>query len=260
MKINVVFNKHIENYKESLSQIETALINSKAEFRSFELDSMENWGDFTLVIGGDGTLLRVARFYSEWKIPVLGINLGRLGFLSQGAIVEISSIIEAILVGNYCTEERLMLTSLDKIALNDFVIKGCNSSRTSKFYLEINDMEVCDYIADGIIISTPTGSTAYGLSAGGPILHPTLDAITVVPICPHTLNARPLVVPAGETISVKTADKLLSVSIDGYETENCVEKISIKVSTQKAVLAFLKKDNFYTVLKEKLNWGISEAR
>ena len=260
MKINVIFNKHIENYKESLSEIETALINSKAEFRSFELDSMENWGDFTLVIGGDGTLLRVARFYSEWKIPVLGINLGRLGFLSQGAIVEISSIIEAILVGNYCTEERLMLRSLDKIALNDFVIKGCNSSRTSKFYLEINDKEVCDYIADGIIISTPTGSTAYGLSAGGPILHPTLDAITVVPICPHTLNARPLVVPAGEVISVKTADKLLSVSIDGYETENCVEKISIKISTQKAVLAFLKKDNFYTVLKEKLNWGISEAR
>ena len=131
MKINVVFNKHIENYKESLSEIETALINSKAEFRSFELDSMENWGNFTLVIGGDGTLLRVARFYSEWKIPVLGINLGRLGFLSQGSIIEISSIIEEILAGNYCTEERLMLTSLDKIALNDFVIKGCNSSRTS---------------------------------------------------------------------------------------------------------------------------------
>ena len=104
MKINVVFNKHIENYKESLSEIETALINSKAEFRSFELDSMENWGDFTLVVGGDGTLLRVARFYSEWKIPVLGINLGRLGFLSQGSIIEISSIIEAILAGNYCTE------------------------------------------------------------------------------------------------------------------------------------------------------------
>ena len=260
MKINVVFNKHIENYSEVLSSIESALIKLKTEFKTFELDSMENWGDFTIIIGGDGTLLRAARFYSEWKIPVLGINLGRLGFLSQGVYGEINSIIEAIVNKEYYTEERLMLSSINKLALNDVVIKGCEKSRTSKFYLEINDKEVCNYIADGLIVATPTGSTAYGLSAGGPVVNPALDAIVVVPICPHTLNARPLVIPANEKIAVKTADKLLTVSIDGYETEKCVEKVVVETAEKKAVLAFLKKDNFYTVLKDKLNWGINEAR
>ena len=259
MKINVIFNEYINNYKEVLETIEIKLLKKKIEFKTFKLDSMENYGDFTFVIGGDGTLLRAARFYSEWKIPVLGINTGRLGFLSQGTKEEIDSILDSIIINDYHTEERLMLTSIDKIALNDFVIKGCDISRTSKFYLEINDKEVCNYVADGLIISTPTGSTAYGLSAGGPVIHPTLDAVVIVPICPHTLNARPLVVPANEKITIKTTDRLLSVAIDGYETEQCVDKITIEASKQKAVLAFLNKNNFYSVLKNKLHWGISEA-
>lgn len=260
MKFNVVFNKYISDYKDVLYQIEEILISKKIEFKTFELDQMENFGDFTIVIGGDGTLLRTARFYSEWQIPVLGINLGRLGFLSQGSDIEIASIIQSILDKDYYTEKRLMLNSIDKIALNDFVIKGCEQSRTSKFYLEINNNEICNYVADGLIIATPTGSTAYGLSAGGPVVHPTLDAIIIVPICPHTLNARPLVIPANETLTVKTADKLLSVSIDGYETEKCVEKITINSSDKKAVLAFLNKENYYTILRDKLNWGISKAQ
>ena len=259
MKINVVFNKYINNYKDVLESIEAELVQKSIDYKSFELDSMKNFGDFTIVIGGDGTLLRAARFYSEWKTPVLGINTGRLGFLSQGVNEEINSILDSIINNEYHIEERLMLTSIDKIALNDFVIKGCEQTRTSKFYLEINDKEVCNYVADGLIISTPTGSTAYGLSAGGPVVHPTLDAIVIVPICPHTLNARPLVVPASEKISIKTADRLLSVAIDGYETEQCVDKITIEASKQKAVLAFLNKNNFYSVLKNKLHWGISEA-
>ena len=255
MKINVVYNKHIENYSEALSELENILISKKVEFKSFELDKMENFGDFTIVIGGDGTLLKTARFYSEWQIPVLGINLGRLGYLSQqNSIIDV---IDSILNKDYHVEERMMLSSINKLALNDFVIKGCDVSRTSKFYLEINGKEVCDYIADGIIISTPTGSTAYGLSAGGPVVYPTMEAITIVPICPHTLNSRPLVVPSTEEITVKTGDKLLSVSIDGFETTECVEKITIKTAPQKAVLAFLDKGRFYTVLRNKLHWGTS---
>ena len=255
MKINVVYNKNISNFSEVLAEVETALINNKADFKTFELDSMENFGDFTIVIGGDGTILKAARFYSEWNTPVLGINMGRLGFLSQHEAI--NNVVENIIASNYFTEERMMLASIDKLALNDFVIKGCDSSRTSKFYLEINGKEVCDYIADGLIISTPTGSTAYGLSAGGPVVYPTMEAISIVPICPHTLNARPLVVPANEIITVKTADKLLSVSIDGFETTECVEKITIKTAPKKAVLAFLNKGRFYNVLRNKLHWGIS---
>ena len=257
MKINLIYNENISNYTNILTELENALLEKEVDFQIFELESMENYGDFTIVIGGDGTLLRVARFYSEWKTPVLGINLGRLGFLSQEINKNINIFLDAILKGDYYTEERLMLTSINKLALNDFVIKGCNASRTSKFYLEINNKEVCDYIADGLIISTPTGSTAYGLSAGGPIIYPTLDAITIVPICPHTLNARPLVVPSKESLVIKTSDNLLSVSIDGYDTDNCVDKICIQAANKKAVLAFLNKNNFYSVLRNKLHWGLA---
>ena len=175
-------------------------------------------------------------------------------------VEEIDDVVSKVLDGKYSTEERLMLESENALALNDFVIKGCNTYRASKFYLEINGRFVCDYIADGLIISTPTGSTAYGLSAGGPVLYPTLDAIVIVPVCPHTLNARPLVVPKEEVITVKTGDKLLSVAIDGSETPDCIKQISIKTSANKALLAFLDNDSFYSVLRNKLHWGISPEK
>lgn len=257
MRINLIFNKYIPDYKKALETIEQALLFYNIDFKTFDLEMMEEYGDFTFVIGGDGTLLRAARFYAKSNIPVLGINVGRLGFLAQAGVDEINGVIESVLENRYTTEDRIMLQSGEYIALNDFVIKGCNPSRTSKFYLEINGKFVCDYIADGLIISTPTGSTAYGLSAGGPVLHPELDAIVIVPICPHTLNARPLVVPSSEHITVKTSDELLSVSIDGFVTTKCVEKTSVKIASEKAKLAFLKNNNFYSVLRSKLHWGIS---
>ncbi len=257
MKINLVFNKYIPEYKKSLNAVEKALLDYKTEFSTFELENMEQFGELTLVIGGDGTLLRAARFYAQYGIPVFGINVGRLGFLAQAGIDDINYVIECIRDNRYNVEDRIMLQSGEYTALNDFVIKGCNPSRTSKFFLEINGKFVCDYIADGLIVSTPTGSTAYGLSAGGPVLHPELDAVVIVPICPHTLNARPLVVPSKELITVKTSDDLLSVSIDGFVTTKCVEKTSVKISPNHAKLAFLNKNNFYAVLRNKLHWGIS---
>ena len=258
MKLNIIYNKTISDYKNILNQIEEMLINKGVDFQSFDIDNMQNFGEISLVIGGDGTLLKAAKFYSDFAVPVLGINIGRLGFLSQGS--NILDIIENVVNKNFSVEERLMLVSDNKIALNDFVIKGCNSSRTSKFYLEINGECVCDYIADGLIIATPTGSTAYGLSAGGPVIYPTMDAIVIVPICPHTLNARPLVVPSTEIITIKTSENLLAVSNDGFEAKTCVEKITIKACETKALLAFLKAGEFYKVLRDKLHWGISEAK
>ena len=258
MKINVVYNKNIFGFKDVLSNVEELLIKNKVEFQSFDIDNLKMFGEISLVIGGDGTLLKAARFYSEVNVPVLGINIGRLGFLSQAGSVR--EVVEAVINKKYFVEERLMLTALEKLALNDFVIKGCDPSRTSKFYLQINGKDACDYIADGLIISTPTGSTAYGLSAGGPVLYPTTDVISIVPICPHTLYARPIVVPTGEEITVRTGDKLLSVAIDGFDTTKCVEKILIKTAKNKALLAFLKEEQFYSVLRDKLHWGISETR
>ena len=257
MKINLIYNKEMADYSIALESIENVLIKYNIEFKSFELSKLENFGDFSFVIGGDGTLLNAARYYSQTQIPVLGINLGRLGYLAQTNVENIENDIEKFLNNQYKVEERLMLKSGDFLALNDFTIKGCNPSRTSKFYLEINDKFVCDYIADGLIISTPTGSTAYGLSAGGPVLHPTLNAIVIVPICPHTLNARPLVVPDNEVIKVKTSDELLSVAIDGFVSEQFVSNITIKVAEKKAKLAFLNDNSFYSVLRNKLHWGVS---
>ena len=255
MKFNVVYNNQISAWENVLKKLKSVLEVKNADFKLFDIDNLQIYGDFTFVIGGDGTLLKAARFYSA--SPVLGINLGRLGFLSQAGIDEIEQVVDKVLENKFSTEERLMLESDNKFALNDFVIKGCMPSRTSKFFLEINGKFVCDYIADGLIISTPTGSTAYGLSAGGPVLYPTLEALVIVPICPHTLNVRPLVVPVGETITVKTTDRLLSVAIDGFETTECVKQISIKTSNKKAKLAFLNDDGFYSVLRNKLHWGVS---
>ena len=247
MKINVVYNNKIAGYSSILEVLENTLLQKSVEFQTFDIDNMKNFGGFTFVIGGDGTLLKAARFYAAAKTPVLGINLGRLGFLSQAGIEEIDDVVSKVLDGKYSTEERLMLESENALALNDFVIKGCNTYRASKFYLEINGRFVCDYIADG-------------LSAGGPVLYPTLDAIVIVPVCPHTLNARPLVVPKEEVITVKTGDKLLSVAIDGSETPECIKQISIKTSANKALLAFLNDDSYYSVLRNKLHWGISPEK
>lgn len=220
---------------------------------------------FAIVLGGDGTILKTSRFYAPHKVPVLGINLGRLGFLSQAKSSQVNEAVEHILNGAFKIEERMMLTGMDdKLrALNDIVIKGDGFSRTSRLYVHINDNIVCDYLADGIIVSTPTGSTAYTLSAGGPILSPVLEAIVIVPICPHTMNARPIVIPSDEVIKVTSSQNkpLLTISADGQETfpisKN--DEIEIKKSKYKArlVLLNLEKNAFYSVLKEKLHWGLS---
>ena len=257
MKLNIVFNKLIPNYEISLNEVKKVLESQSIEYKAFELSSLDNFGDLTFVLGGDGTLLRGARYYSKSDIPVLGINLGRLGFLAQAGINDFNVVLEKVLNKEFHIEDRLMLMSDNNIAINDFVIKGCTHYRTSKIYLEINGNFVCDYIADGLIISTPTGSTAYGLSAGGPIVSPELDAITVVPICPHTLTARPLVIPAGETITVTAVDKPFSIAADGFDTGKCVNKITVKSADYKAKLAFLNNESFYEVLRNKLNWGVS---
>ena len=154
MKINLIYNKFIPDYKKSLEIIEKALISYNVDFRTFNLDKMEDYGELTLVIGGDGTLLRAAKFYSAYGVPVMGINVGRLGFLAQAGVEDINCVIESLTEGKYKTEDRLMLKSGKYTALNDFVIKGCIQGRTSRFYLKINDKFVCDYIADGLIISS----------------------------------------------------------------------------------------------------------
>ena len=259
-RFGIVYNPIVKDSSEVLYALENLLKSKNLEFKTLTIDSMKIDVDFVFVIGGDGTLLKTARFYSKDSIPVFGINLGRLGFLSQTKASELLSSIEDVLNNKFKVEDRLMLVSNQGImALNDFVIKGASTSRTSRFYLGINGKFVCDYLADGLIISTPTGSTAYGLSAGGPVLTPRLDAIAIVPICPHTLTARPLVIPADEKLVISTCDACTHfvVIADGQESFNVTSKIEIQKSEHSAKLALLEDNEFYSVLRHKLNWGVA---
>ena len=256
----IVYNPIVKNSSEVLLSLETLLESKKLQYRKFTIDSMQGGVDFVFVIGGDGTLLKTARFYAKEFTPVFGINLGRLGFLSQTKECDIEASVGKILAGKYKIEDRLMLISNDgAYALNDFVIKGTSASRTSRFYLSIDDKFVCDYLADGLIVSTPTGSTAYGLSAGGPVLSPSLNAITIVPICPHTLTARPLVIPSSEKITISTCDACTSFAVvaDGQDSYNVNSKIEIEKSKFSAKLALLDDNEFYSVIRNKLHWGVA---
>lgn len=259
-KIGIVYNPIVKNSSEVLESLEKLLIHKKINFEKFSIDSLKGGVDFVFVIGGDGTLLKTARFYAKEFTPVFGINLGRLGFLSQTKESELEKSVEQILGGQYKIEDRLMLISNDSaMALNDFVIKGASTSRTSRFYLSINGKFVCDYLADGLIVSTPTGSTAYGLSAGGPVLSPHLEAIAIIPICPHTLTARPLVIPADEKIVISTCDACTNfiVVADGQDAYSVSSKIEIERAKYNAKLALLNDNEFYSVLRNKLHWGIA---
>lgn len=261
-KYAIAYNKNVSHSVVIKDEISGILKKAGADFKSFDIDHMESGYDFVFVVGGDGTILKAARFYSKSSTPVFGVNLGRLGFLSQCTADDINDSITKILEGKYSVENRIMLEFGDYTALNDFVIKSSLSGRTSKFSLKINGKNVCDYLADGIIISTPTGSTAYGLSAGGPVIVPSLDVFVIVPICPHTLTARPLVVPDTEiiTICANEDSEGYFFSADGQEFLQVNSEINVSKSNNKVKLALLNGSEFYTVLRDKLHWGISPAK
>lgn len=259
-KLAIVYNSGVKNSLEVLAALESLLKDKGLVFESFTLGEMRAGADFVFVIGGDGTLLKAAKFFAVTQTPVFGINLGRLGFLAQSKENEIAESVEKMLRGEYKIEDRLMLQSNEGLfALNDFVIKGSSNFRTSRFCLSINDKFVCEYLADGLIISTPTGSTAYGLSAGGPVLAPSLDALVIVPICPHTLTARPLVVPSGEKLTISTCETCPNFTVisDGQSSYAATTEITIEKSSYCAKLALLDDDEFYSVLRDKLHWGIA---
>ncbi len=257
----ICYNHKIEHSIEVMSELKLALCKNGIRVDILDIDDLKSGYDFVFVIGGDGTILKAARFYAKTSTPIFGINLGRLGFLSQSSKENIKLSVERILNGEYRIENRIMLQSGEKIALNDFVVKGTATGRTSRFSLKINGRLVCDYLADGIIVTTPTGSTAYGLSAGGPVISPALNAFVIVPICPHTLTARPIVIPDDEIITI-CSDKDLTnyvASTDGQEFYEFVNQIEIKKSEYCAKLALLEGEEFYSVLRNKLHWGTSPA-
>jgi len=259
-QIGIIFNPEIKDSNAIAQKIASKIKNAK----SFSIDDLPQNIDLAIVIGGDGTFLKASRFYCEFDIPIIGFNVGRLGYLAQAHPEEADLVIEKLNSNDYKIENRLMLRALGQTALNDIVIKGPNCTRTATFDLFINGKCLCSYVADGLIISTPTGSTAYSLSAGGPIISPDVDCFLVIPICPHTLNTRPIIVPSKEKIKIlaKEKNEKLNVSFDGQVDLTVSGEISIEKNEKSAKLLILnrQKDKFYDILKEKLHWSIAPKK
>jgi NAD+ kinase len=224
--------------------------------------------DLVIVVGGDGTLLSIARF-APTSTPVLGINVGVLGFLAGLSRNEALSRIDEVLAGEFREERRLRLSVAVKggprparfQALNDAVLNKEALARISTFRVELDARPVVEFRADGVIVSTPTGSTAYNLSAGGPILHPQLPAVVITPICPHTLSQRPLVVPAETVIGLRILDSKTSggvyLTLDGQEGLPIRPEFSVEIRPASSAVTLLRppEADHFRNLAEKLNWG-----
>jgi NAD+ kinase len=226
--------------------------------------------DALLTFGGDGTLLRGARLLGGRRTCILGVNLGRVGFLTTGNLETLDQALDALVSGDYVTEQRQALSSSiltpggkvrsTQISLNDVTIHKGGIARVIRINVFIEGANVGPYSADGLVLATPTGSTAYNLSAGGPIVVPGVEAIIVTPICAHTLAVRPLVVPASYRILVEPisewADELL-VSFDGQTGTTLApgEGIRVERAEQPVCLVRLNHDGFFDRMRRKLHWG-----
>jgi len=225
--------------------------------------------DLAIVIGGDGTLLHVARRMAEMNIPIAGVNLGRLGFLTDIPQTNMLQEIDEVLAGNFETESRLMLSVqvcrnnqvlYQEHALNDVVIGRHSQEKLINWEAHINEQFVTSARSDGVILSTPTGSTAYALSAGGAIVHPGTDVISMVPVSPHTLSNRPITLPANSVVEItlnSRAKNAAHVSADGLIgcTLNGDEVIKITRSKHSADLVHTQSYNYFAMLRAKLGWG-----
>jgi NAD+ kinase len=223
--------------------------------------------DLIVVLGGDGTLLSVARDAGRRRVPILGVNLGTLGFLTEVSADEVFAALERVLEGRARIEARMRLeVRLESggspagpyLALNDAVISSAEMARMIHLDVRAGGLEVGPYHADGLIVSTPTGSTAYSLSAGGPILFPTMDAVVLTPICAHTLTNRPIVLPGSQRIDVTLmTDQDVMLTIDGQVGVHLREHDTVQVEKAAARVRLLRfpRTDFFTVLRTKLKWG-----
>lgn len=225
--------------------------------------------DLAIVVGGDGTLLAAARALADSDIRLLGINLGRLGFLADVRPDRMEACLDEVLGGEFVEEQRYMLDASvvrngaaveHCVALNDAVVHKWQFARLIEFEVHVDGVFVNRQRSDGIIVSTPTGSTAYALSGGGPILHPTLDAMVLVPICPHTLSNRPIVVGAASRVEIllHTAERSSAIlTCDGQTSQELVQYDRIVVSRKERRLHLIHPadHDHFAVLRTKLHWG-----
>ncbi len=237
--------------------------------RSYPRTAIAELVDFIMVLGGDGTLLSVTRLLEQRNLPILGVNLGSLGFLTETTTEELFAHLEKVLEGEYVLQDRVRLTTcvhhqgeplVQPLVLNDVVINKGALARILSLEIYVDDLYLTTYRADGLIVATPTGSTAYSMAAGGPILYPTLQGLILTPICPYTLGHRPIVLPHTAKIEVilQTPNEDVLVTLDGQigiqlhygdvvEIQQAAQPIRLMRTT--------KQDRYFHVLRTKLKWG-----
>ncbi len=246
--------------------VETGLYKNGA--RSCSKQEMARKADLIVVLGGDGTLLSVARLVERPNVPILGVNMGGLGFITEVAVDELETVLEETLDGHFTVEKRMTLAvhlyrkrnKPKKFrVLNDAVITKGASSRIIDLETYVGKEYLCTYRADGLIISTPTGSTAYSLAAGGPILYPSLGAILLCPICPHTLTNRPIVVSSKSTIRVtlRSAGDTVFLSPDGQQGMQLHDGDVVEVLDYGVPVSLIRMPSrsYFEILRDKLKWG-----
>lgn len=232
-------------------------------------EEIRDQAELVVVLGGDGTLISVARLFSGKEVPILGVNLGSLGFLTEITVEELYTRLEKCLEGNPRVSERMMLEvtlhregqESEKFhVLNDVVINKGALARIVDLETRVNRHFLTTYKADGLIVSTPTGSTGYSLSAGGPIIHPLMSCIAITPICPHTLTNRPIVIPDESIISITVTssfDEKVYLTLDGQVGLELREGDSIEVrkALKTTLLVMSRSRDYFEILRTKLKWG-----
>jgi len=262
---------HYEKIKNGLLKYNVELI---VETRSAKLlgcdsvsfEEMCERSDFLIALGGDGTLISLCRRSFSYEKPILGIYAGQLGFLTDIKSTEIESFIDKIFNEEYRIDTRMMLEvslhiegKVQKIvAFNDIVFSRPKLSGMATIEAYIEEELINSYYGDGLIVSTPTGSTAYNVSAGGPVVYPLTKALILTPVCPHSLTQRPLVLPVNFEVEFKSCDSDTVIIVDGQDTYSMgdFDYVSIKIADNGAKLIHREDRNYFKVLKEKLHWGL----
>lgn len=248
--------------------LEDSLAEQIGQVNGYAEEEIPGLVDLIIVLGGDGTLISVARLIGEQNVPIVGVNLGRLGFLTEITRDELPEMLERILADNYQVSDRMMIDAFihrnDKVVgkftvLNDVVINKGALARIIDMETYVDGRHLTSYKADGLIISTPTGSTGYNLAAGGPIIYPDINSLLITPICPHMLTNRPIMVWSRSVIEIKVnfEDDVVFFTADGQVGRKLLpgDRVEVRRSELRTRLVTSPNKDYYEILRTKLNWG-----
>ena len=272
---NSIDNEALNLMINSLSNLDISLYldessnNKNKNFTVLEHEEYVKKVDIVIVFGGDGTLLNAARKYLNYEIPILGINMGNVGFLTDIRTENFEKTIKEVLEGSYKIEERNLVSAKfgnkQLYGLNEVVIHSGAYAQLMRYRLNVNDKVVYEQRSDGLIIATPTGSTAYALSAGGPIIHPSLDVWTILPMLPQSLSSRPFVISSNEKVEMDLFDgpnDNAKICVDGQDDIDVPygEKILISKMEKTLKLVHPKDNDFFEACREKLGWSLNISK